>query len=352
MVSKAKRLMVMTLVTAIAVTLGVVVAEARKIPRVDNFVILIDQSGSMFMEHKARKELKAALVKKMLLSINQRIPELGYTAAIQGFYPQATLIGPQTYSRLFFEQEIQKLPEKGKIFGNLTPLGTEMEALDKVMGGFYGKTSVIIVSDGEANEGEDPYKAAKFLHNEYTNICFDVISLADSPEGEATLRKINSLGTCTFANGEELISDVVAIESFLSKVLYMEVEDVASEEMKVQEVAPNIITVGGGYFGFNSAEINEAAWTAIANVVIEKVGQNPGSRLVIEGHTDSTGASDYNQNLSERRAQAVKDFFVSKGIPSASMSTVGYGETMPRVSNTTPEGRAVNRRVDIRIVED
>ena len=132
----------------------------------------------------------------------------------------------------------------------------------------------------------------------------------------------------------------------------MEVEDVATEEMKVQEVAPNIITVGGGYFGFNSAEINEAAWTAIANLVIEKLGQNPGSSLVIEGHTDSTGASDYNQNLSERRARAVRDFFVDKGIPTASMTTVGYGESRPRVSNTTPEGRAVNRRVDIRIVED
>ena len=349
--SKVKILMLTAFIIVMAVSLGAVVAEAKRIPRVDNFVILIDQSGSMFMEHKERKEVKAALVKNMLLSMNQRIPELGYTAAIQGFYPEETLIGPQPYSRYFFEQEIQKLPEKGKIFGNMTALGTEMQALDKVMGGFFGKTSVIVVSDGEANEGVDPYQAAKFLHNEYTNLCFDVISLADSPAGEETLRKISSLGACTFADGEEMLSKVVAIESFLSKVLYMEVEDVATEEMKVKEVAPNIIAVGGGYFGFNSAAINEAAWTPIANVVIEKLGHYPGSSLTIEGHTDSTGASDYNQYLSERRAQAVRDFFASKGIPSASMTTVGYGETMPRVSNTTPEGRAVNRRVDIRIVE-
>jgi len=351
MFSKVKKLVVVSIVMALVITMAVVAAEAKQIPRVDNFVILIDQSGSMFMEHKTRKEVKAVLVKKMLLEMNKRIPELGYNAAIQVFSPEETLIGPQTYSRYFFEQEIQNLPDKGKIFGNLTPLGTEIEALDKIMGGFSGKTSVIVVSDGEVNQGKDPYQAAKYLDNEYTNICFDVISLADSPEGEETLRKINSLGTCTFAHGEEMISDSVAVETFLSKVLYMEVEDVATEEMRIQEVAPNIITVGGGYFGFNSAEINESAWTAIANVVTEKVGKNPGSSLVIEGHTDSTGPSDYNQNLSERRAEAVKDFFASKGIPSASMTTVGYGETMPRVSNTTPEGRAVNRRVDIRIVE-
>ncbi|MCG6918724.1 MAG: OmpA family protein [Deltaproteobacteria bacterium] len=351
MVNKAKKLMFMSFVMAMVITLAAVVAEAKQIPRVDNFVILIDQSGSMFMEHKERKEVKALLVKKMLLEMNKRIPELGYTAAIQGFYPEETLIGPQTYSRYFFEQEIEKLPEKGKIFGNLTPLGTEIEALDKVMSGFSGKTSVIVISDGQVNEGKDPYEAAKAITNEYTNICFDVISLADSPEGEETLRKINSLGTCTFADGEEMMSDLVAIETFLSNVLYMEVADVATEEMRIQEVAPNIITVGGGYFGFDSAEINEAAWTAIANVVTEKLGKKPGSSLVIEGHTDSTGPSDYNQNLSERRAEAVKSFFAGKGIPAASMTTVGYGETMPRVSNTTPEGRAVNRRVDIRIVE-
>jgi OOP family OmpA-OmpF porin len=160
-----------SLVLAMTIAFGVVVAEAKKIPRVDNFVILIDQSGSMFMEHKERKEVKAVLVKKMLLSMNDRIPELGYTAAIQGFYPNETLIGPETYSRYFFEREIKNLPDKGKIFGNLTPLGTEIEALDKVMGRFSGKTSVIIVSDGEVNKGKDPYKAAKSLHNEYTNIC-------------------------------------------------------------------------------------------------------------------------------------------------------------------------------------
>lgn len=351
MFRRAKNLMVVSFVMAMSVTLAVAVAEARKIPRVDNFVILVDQSGSMFMEHKERKEVKALLVKKMLQAMNQRIPELGYTAAIQVFSPEETLIGPQVYSRYFFEQEIEKLPEEGKVFGNLTALGTEIQTLDKVMSSFSGKTSVIVVSDGEVNKGKDPYEAAKYIANEYTNICFDIISLADSAEGEETLRKINALGDCTFADGEELMSDLVAIETFLSNVLYMEVEDIAAEEMKVQEIAPNIITVGGGYFGSNSAEINEAAWTAIANVVVEKLGANPGSSLVIEGHTDSTGPTDYNQNLSERRAEAVKDFFASKGIPESKMTTVGYGETMPRVSNTTPEGRAVNRRVDIRIVD-
>jgi len=275
------------LVVLVASAVNGVAVEAKMIPRVDNFVLLIDQSGSMFMEHKERKEVKAVLVKKMLLSMNERIPTLGYTAAIQIFSPNETLIGPHTYSRYFFEQQIRNLPEKGRIYGNMTPLGTEIKALDKVMSGFSGKTSVIVVSDGEANEGADPYESAKYIHNEYSNICFDVISLADSRKGEETLRKINSLGNCTYADGEELISDVVAVETFLNNVLYVEAEDVANEEMKVRQVSPDVITVGGGYFAFDSAEINEAAWTAISDVVISKLAARPGAALVIEGHTDS-----------------------------------------------------------------
>ena len=348
---RTSRCAVIVLILAMTITCGALTAEAKKIPRVDNFVVLVDQSGSMFMEHKERKEVKVVLVKKMLLSMNDRIPELGYTAAIQGFYPNETLIGPETYSRYFFQREIENLPEKGKIFGNLTPLGTEIEALDKVMGRFSGKTSVIIVSDGEVNKGKDPYHAAKKLHNEYTNICFDVISLADSEEGDKTLRKINALGNCTFADGEEMISDAVAVERFVSNVLYMEVGDVAAEEMRIREVAPNLISVGGGYFHFDSAEVDEAAWSRVYDAVVPKLGARLGATLVIEGHTDSTGSAAYNQQLSERRAEAVRDYFVSKGIPASQIETLGYGEEMPRVSNTTPEGRAINRRVDIRIAD-
>ena len=335
-------------ILAVTVVLGAVFAEARMIPRVDNFVILVDQSGSMFMEHKERKEVKAKLVKKMLLSMNERIPELGYTAAIQGFYPKETLIGPETFSQAFFKREIEKLPEKGKIFGNRTPLGVEIKSLNKIMNRFSGKTAIIIVSDGESNEGMDPFKAARFIHSEHTNVCFDVISFADSKEGEMTLKKINGLGNCTYAEGEDLISDVVAVETFVSNALYMEA---AAAKPAVREIAPEIITVEGAYFAHDSAEIKPAAWTPIFEVVYKKYAKMPGARVIVEGHTDSTGSASYNKRLSKRRAEAVRDYFVSKGMAADKVEAVGFGETMPRVSNTTPEGRSVNRRVDIRIVE-
>lgn len=69
--------------------------------------------------------------------------------------------------------------------------------------------------------------------------------------------------------------------------------------------------------------------------------------VIATGHTDSRGTDAYNQKLSERRAAAVKDYLVSKGIPAAKVTTIGKGESQPVATNKTDEGRQKNRRVDI-----
>jgi len=73
----------------------------------------------------------------------------------------------------------------------------------------------------------------------------------------------------------------------------------------------------------------------------------PSLHLSIEGHTDSVGGDEYNQNLSEQRAQAVRDYFVQQGISSSTIETHGYGKSAPIASNDSPEGRQQNRRVEL-----
>jgi OOP family OmpA-OmpF porin len=70
----------------------------------------------------------------------------------------------------------------------------------------------------------------------------------------------------------------------------------------------------------------------------------------VEGHTDSTGSDAYNQTLSENRARTVMNYLISQGVPAARLRSQGFGETMPVADNTTAEGRAKNRRVEIKIV--
>jgi len=73
----------------------------------------------------------------------------------------------------------------------------------------------------------------------------------------------------------------------------------------------------------------------------------PSLHVAVEGHTDSVGSDDYNQSLSEHRAESVRDYFVQQGISSGAIEARGFGKTEPIASNDTPEGRQQNRRVEL-----
>jgi outer membrane protein OmpA-like peptidoglycan-associated protein len=77
------------------------------------------------------------------------------------------------------------------------------------------------------------------------------------------------------------------------------------------------------------------------------VHSHPSLQVQVEGHTDSVGSEDYNQQLSERRADSVRTYLVRQGIAPGAVGTAGYGESQPVVSNNTPAGRQQNRRVEL-----
>jgi OOP family OmpA-OmpF porin len=78
----------------------------------------------------------------------------------------------------------------------------------------------------------------------------------------------------------------------------------------------------------------------------------PNIKVQLEGHTDSYGSDEYNQSLSERRVTAVRDYLVAHAAPATKIvKVIGYGEVKPIDTNETDEGRANNRRVELRVVE-
>jgi outer membrane protein OmpA-like peptidoglycan-associated protein len=84
--------------------------------------------------------------------------------------------------------------------------------------------------------------------------------------------------------------------------------------------------------------------------VAQTLGAYNQTYIDVLGHTDSTGSDAYNQGLSERRAQAVASYLTSRGVQSARIATRGYGESAPIATNATEEGRASNRRVEVKVV--
>ncbi len=101
-------------------------------------------------------------------------------------------------------------------------------------------------------------------------------------------------------------------------------------------------------FAFDSPQLNEQAM-AVLDELIGKLTDEPRYRVRVIGHTDSTGPAEYNQRLSERRAQSVANYLIDQGISTERISTIGMGENEPIATNETTEGRRLNRRVDVEL---
>lgn len=113
---------------------------------------------------------------------------------------------------------------------------------------------------------------------------------------------------------------------------------------------PARIVLRGVNFAVNSAEI-DASSAVVLDVAAEALRSNSAVRVSVEGHTDSTGNAAYNQKLSQRRAASVRDHLVKAGVDADRLDTAGYGAARPVASNDNPDGRRMNRRVELQILD-
>ena len=105
-------------------------------------------------------------------------------------------------------------------------------------------------------------------------------------------------------------------------------------------------------FAFDKSILTEADVTELQKAVTF-VKKYPGAKIRLDGYTDSIGTDAYNIKLSERRAEAVKNYLIKEaGIDSSNISAVGHGKADPVADNKTAEGRAKNRRVEVSILSD
>jgi outer membrane protein OmpA-like peptidoglycan-associated protein len=109
-----------------------------------------------------------------------------------------------------------------------------------------------------------------------------------------------------------------------------------------------VITLSGSVlFTSGKWDLSPGAQLKLNDVAKSLTLQDPVSKMVVEGHTDSQGSASSNQDLSQHRAQAVRDYLVTRGIASDRISAQGFGPARSVGDNATPEGRANNRRVEI-----
>jgi len=131
-----------------------------------------------------------------------------------------------------------------------------------------------------------------------------------------------------------------------------------NQAKELEQVAETTRTADGGVmvtmkdsilFDVNSATLKPQSQESIQKIS-DILIKYPKTEITVAGHTDSTGKADYNQKLSERRANAVKFVLAEKGVAPGRVASIGFGADQPVASNATEEGRKQNRRVELRIL--
>ena len=328
----------MVMVLAIASTaFANLCPDGNATPKIASFDFFVDYSGSMMMHHQGLKVEKIVMAKQIMDAMNAEIPDLGYSGSMHTFAPYGELI-PQSggYDKAAFSQAIASLRTDYAVFGRLTPMGDGIADLGPVAQGMSKPAAIILFTDGDNNRGNDPVAEARRLYEAAPDAVIHIVSFADTENGKAILDQIAAMKSDTvYVSALDLMAeDGSALRQFVMDVFYTCGED---ESIMLHNIQ----------FAFDSAELDSTARGLLneaAYILQGKTGQ-----IVVAGHTCNIGTDQYNQRLSERRANSVRQYLISKGIDANRLSAVGYGESRPKYSNDTEETRRLNRRVEISI---
>jgi OOP family OmpA-OmpF porin len=368
------------------------------VSKVDNFVVILDTSSSMANKYNQKK--KANIAKDFLSALNQTLPELKYNGALRIFgnndyVPDTSTLlvyGPTKYSSAEFGAALNAVKEPS---GNSSlPLTKAISAAAGDLKSAQGSIAVIIVSDGEGMDPK-PVKAAEAMKKQFGDrLCIFTVLIGDSPAGKQILDKIAGASGCGFSTAADRLVTSSTLAGFVEGVFLAKPPPVAvldsdgdgvpdnkdkcpntPKVVKVDVfgcpldsdrdgVADNLdqcpdtpmgatVDARGCWtyaalvlFDINSAEVKSEAYPMLQEAVLI-MKKNPDLKVEVDGHTDSTGTAAYNMTLSVKRAEAIKNHFVSRGIDPNRLTTKGFGLTNPAASNRTKEGRAKNRRVEL-----
>ncbi|PKN07481.1 MAG: flagellar motor protein MotB [Deltaproteobacteria bacterium HGW-Deltaproteobacteria-8] len=346
-----KRLLSIVLLTALAVFGMAFAAQAETLrPKVDNFILFFDHSGSMVQDNEMFKAHKLVLAKSLALSMNAVIPELGYQSGVNTFAPFETQLTPRTYTRPAVASAVTAIDTEYDIYGRNTPMGFGLDKIDPVLATLKGRTALIVFTDGDSNYGNNPVAEAQALYAKYPNLCIHIVSYADKDHGKEVVAQIRALKGCSVVGDPMVMTSAAGMNQFVRDVFYETApEQAAAPRAMTPAAAPagtcETITLGNMNFAFDKYMIVPDMVPALEQA-LSVLKNSSCEQFIITGHTDSVGSVEYNQKLSERRANSVTKWLMEKGFQ-GKLSTEGKGKLDPKFDNKTAEGRHLNRRVEI-----
>ena len=208
-----------------------------------------------------------------------------------------------------------------------------------------GAVAVILVSDFWRINPKPVMAAVGELKAQHgDNLCLYPVKVGDATEADPVIADMVGLAACGNSMNAADLASPGAMAAYVTEVLLKPVP----QEKPVQY--EKISLSATALFDFDKAVLKEQGKVELHK--LDEYIKSKGIKVVdidVIGHTDSMGSVEYNQALSERRATAVKEYMVSEGINGNIVDASGEGESNPVADNSTEEGRALNRRVDVHV---
>lgn len=322
----------------------------------DSFFFVVDASGSMMetigdvkkeesdtedhFSDLRRIELAKAFVDK---AAQTALSKTEMQSALYSVAPFAELVPPAARSSDEYRAAVQeRLNTNLEVFGRPTWIGKR--GATKLSQKVDGTQALILVTDGDFEADEEGLFAPgevvlSYLRNN-PNSAVHVVSAAYSPEEKAAITKLAEVDPrVTTTDLETLMSNEASFDQFVERVFYRECPPVVSIEI------PDV------HFAFDKAVLTEEGKTKLQQALRVIESRDASEPITVFGWTDSIGSDAYNAELSLRRAEAVKAFFVEAGIANERIRAIGKGESSA-YTNRTSEGRRMNRRVEVIVGAD
>ncbi|KKO17895.1 MAG: hypothetical protein BROFUL_03406 [Candidatus Brocadia fulgida] len=347
--------------------------DVQYVSKIESFVIILDASASMKEEYNGivnKGHSKFAVAKDILMRMNNTLPEVEVNSAMVTFGHEFL----KPLDKTFIVYELTK-HSRGLLEGMLngitipdgcSPAGNAIKDAKNLLLTSGGQNAVILISDGEQLIGS-PLKRVHDLKEMYgERVCLYTIFVGNTVEGEKELQELVRGVPCGFSVTADEIASSENMAEFVKKVFLTAIpkqvstididtdgDGVYDKDDECPDTPKGAIVdsrgcwvVKGVTFDYKKWDIKEEFNSNLGNIV-DILQKNPDMSIRIEGHTDNIGSMAYNIDLSEKRARAVKDYLVGKGIQASRISTVGFGYKNPIAPNDTEAGRALNRRAEI-----
>ena len=328
---KSLRIMALAAALVLSYAMAALAAAPACNKKVNSFDFVVDYSGSMMMNNAQLKQDKVIVAKNVLQRVNAAIPALDFNAGLHTITPNGVIIPQGPWDRNAMNAGLGKLRSNFEIFGRMTSMGDGLQAYEPFISSMQTPSAIILVTDGDNNRGTNVVDVARQLYANQRDLVIHVISMADNAQGEATIKELAALNPGSLVvRAEELATSDAAVERFVLAVFCQDEE---------------VVVLRAVNFAFNSYALDNKAKAAL-DVAAETIKAHPNQRVILTGWTDYIGTDAYNMVLSQNRANSVKKYLETLGIPASRMTAIGRGKSY-KYDNHTEEGRYLNRRVEI-----